>query len=50
MIDLTSHDGDNLRDVEGQVPDDSKNNNVTEEDDGDVNLFQIVRFLFMTML
>ena len=35
MIDLTSHDGNNLWDVEGQVPDDSKNNNITKEDDGD---------------
>ena len=50
MIDVTSHDGNNLWDVEGQVPDDSKSNNVTKEDDGDVNLFQFVRFLFMTML
>ena len=37
-IDLTSHDGNNLWDVEGQVLDDSKNNNITKEDDGDVNL------------
>ena len=38
LIDVTSHDGNNLWDVEGQVPDDSKNNNITKEDDGDVNL------------
>ena len=39
MIDVTSHDGNNLWDVEGQVPDDSKNNNITKEEDEIVNLF-----------
>ena len=38
LIDETSHDSVNLWDVEGQVLDDSKNNNITKEDDGDVNL------------
>ena len=39
MIDVTSHDGNNPWDVEGQVPDDSKNNNITKEEDEIVNLF-----------
>ena len=34
---MTSHDGNNLLDVEGQVLDDSKNYKITEEDDEVVN-------------
>ena len=37
-----------LRAVEGQVLDDSKNTIITKEEDGFVNLFHIVRYLFMT--
>ena len=38
MIDETSHYGVNLWDVEGQVPDDSKNYKITMEDDKLVNI------------
>ena len=48
MIDLTTHDEKTLRAVEGQVLDDNKNTIITKEEDGFVNLFHIVRYLFMT--
>ena len=48
MIDLTTHDEKTLRVVGGQVLDDSKNTIITKEEDGFVNLFHIVRYLFMT--
>ena len=35
--------------VEGQVLDDSKNTIITKEEDEFVNLFHIVRYLFMTL-
>ena len=49
MICLTTHDEKTLRAIEGQVLDDNKNTNITKEDDGFVNLFHIVRYLFMTL-
>ena len=39
LIDVTSHDGNNLWDVEGQVLVDSKNYKITKEVDEVVNLF-----------
>ena len=39
MINVTSHDGNNLWDVEGQVLVDSKNYKITKEVDEVVNLF-----------
>ena len=32
----------------GQVPGDSKNNNITKEDEGDVNIFHIVSYFVKT--
>ena len=50
MIDLTTHDEKTLRAaIEGQVLDDSKNTIITKEEDGFVNLFHIVRYLFITL-
>ena len=37
MIDLTTHDEKTLRAIEGQVLDDSKNTNITKEEDELVN-------------
>ena len=48
MIDLTSRNGNNLWDIEGQVPDDSKNTDIFMEDDEVVNIFQYFRILIMT--
>ena len=51
FINETSHNDDTLKDV-GQVLDDSKNNNVTMEEDENLmlNLFRIVRFLITSSL
>ena len=48
MIYLTTHDENSLGVIEGQVLDDNKNTNITKEEDEVVNLFHIVRYLFMT--
>ena len=49
MIDEKTHDEKTLRAIEGQVLDDSKNTIITKEEDEFVNLFHIVRYLFMTL-
>ena len=45
---LITHDETNLRAIEGQVQDDSKNKDITEEYDENVNIFQLLLTLFMT--
>ena len=48
MIHLITHYETTLGAIEGQVLDDNKNTNITKEEDEFVNLFHIVRYLFMT--
>ena len=49
MIYLTTHDEKSLGVIEGQVLDDNKNTNIIKEEDEVVNLFHIMRYLFMTL-
>ena len=48
MINVTSHDCNNLWDIEGQVLVDSKELQIIKEEDKLFNLFQIFQILFKT--
>ena len=45
---MATHSDDNQLSMEEKVPDDIKNKDITEEDDENVNIFQLLLTLFMT--